>query len=66
MEKNPFDGLIGSQEACSLWGLDGSTLRKAVSYGKLKENIDIKKFGKQWVVTIDAMIREYGEPKAGD
>ena len=33
-------------------------------YGKLKENIDVKKFGKQWIITRAAMEREYGpQPK---
>lgn len=60
---NPFNGLIGSQEACKLWGLNESTLRKAVVYGKLVPDVDIKKFGRQWVVTLAAMEREYGIPK---
>ena len=59
----PFDGLIAFSDATALWGLNESTLRKAISYGKLKDGIDVKKFGKQWVITEDAMKREYGEPK---
>lgn len=59
----PFDRLISFSDATNLWGLNESTLRKAVAYGKLKEGIDVKKFGKQWVVTFDAMQREYGDPK---
>ena len=37
--KTPFDGLIAFTEACQLWNLNESTLRKAVSYGKLVEGI---------------------------
>lgn len=59
-KKNPFDGLMSFKEATDLWGLNESTLRKAVSYGKFEEGIDIKKFGKQWIITIAAMEREYG------
>lgn len=59
-----FDGLLSLKEATSFWGLNESTLRKAISYGKLIEGIDVKKFGKQWVVSEIAMRREYGEPKA--
>lgn len=59
---NHFDGLLSFKEATDLWELNESTLRKAVSYGKLVENTDCKKFGKQWVVTKEAMIREYGQP----
>lgn len=58
--KTPFDGLIAFSEATELWGLNESTLRKAISYGKLVNGVDACKFGKQWVVSIDAMKREYG------
>ena len=50
-------------DATELWCLNESTLRKAISYGKLKNGIDVCKFGKQWVISMDAMLREYGEPK---
>ena len=43
-----------------LWGLNESTLRKAITYGKLINGVDVCKFGKQWVVSVDAMKREYG------
>ena len=58
--ENPFDGLLSFREATDLWGLNESTLRKAVTYGKLQEGIDVKKFGKQWIITRCAMEREYG------
>lgn len=61
--QTPFDGLLSFGDATSLWGLNESTLRKAISYGKLKEGIDAQKFGKQWLITENAMLREYGEPK---
>ena len=62
--KTPFDGLIAFSDATQLWGLNESTLRKAIAYGKLINGIDVCKFGKQWVVSIEAMKREYGN--AGD
>ena len=58
----PFDGLIAFTDATKLWGLNESTLRKAISYGKLAEGIDACKYGKQWVVSAEAMVREYGLP----
>lgn len=58
----PFDGLIGLSDATKLWGLNESTLRKALSYGKIVAGVDACKYGKQWVVTREAMFREYGEP----
>ncbi len=60
--ETPFDGLLSFSDATLLWGLNESTLRKAVTYGKLVNGIDACKYGKQWVVSIDAMRREYGEP----
>jgi hypothetical protein len=58
--KTPFDGLIAFSDATQLWGLNESTLRKAISYGKLINGVDVCKFGKQWVISLDAMKREYG------
>ncbi len=60
--KTPFDGLMAFSDATFLWDLNESTLRKAIAYGKLVNGVDVCKFGKQWIVSIDAMKREYGEP----
>ena len=59
----PFDGILAFGEATAMWGLHDSTLRKAVASRRLVEGVDVQKFGKQWVVTLDAMEREYGRPK---
>lgn len=61
-----FDGLLSFKEATDLWHLHESTLRKAVAYGKIVEGIDCKKFGKQWIITREAMEREYGKQGAGE
>lgn len=61
--KTPFDGLMAFSDATALWRLNESTLRKAIAYGKLVNGVDVCKFGKQWVVSMDAMQREYGNPK---
>ena len=60
--ETPFDGLMSFADASELWGLSESTLRKAVAYGKIVPGVDARKYGKQWVVSRDAMDREYGEP----
>ncbi len=57
-----FDGLMALSDATELWGLNESTLRKAISYGKLVNGVDVCKFGKQWIVSVNAMNREYGAP----
>ena len=58
--ETPFDGLMAFSDATELWGLNESTLRKAIYYGKLINGVDVCKFGKQWVVSVEAMEREYG------
>lgn len=62
--ETPFDGLMSFADASELWGLSESTLRKAVAYGKIVAGVDARKFGKQWIVTREAMVREYGHPLA--
>ena len=61
--KTPFDGLMAFTDATKLWGLNESTLRKAIAYGKLINGVDACKYGKQWVISMEAMRREYGQPK---
>lgn len=60
VSKTPFDDLMSFADASELWGLSESTLRKAVSYGKIVPGSDARKYGKQWIVTRSAMEREYG------
>ena len=62
----PFDDLMSFADATELWGLSESTLRKAVSYGKIVVGVDARKYGKQWIVTRDAMEREYGDRVAAE
>ena len=61
--ETPFDGLIAFSDATEIWGLNESTLRKAIAYGKLINGVDVCKYGKQWVISSEAMRREYGEPE---
>lgn len=60
--KSPFGDFLSFSDAVKIWGLSESTLRKSVANKKLIEDIDAKNFGTQWVVTVTAMIREYGSP----
>ena len=60
--QTPFDGLMAFTDATELWGLNESTLRKAITYGKLINGVDACKYGKQWVISMEAMKREYGQP----
>lgn len=56
-----FDKLISLKEASIIFNKHESTLKTNIKNGKFKENIDVKKFGKQWVFDIDALKREYGK-----
>lgn len=62
MSENIFDMIMSFGDAAKRWGLDDSTLRRAVMTGRLKEGIEVKKYGKQWVITKEAMYSHYGEP----
>jgi len=64
--KTPFSGLISFSDAAAMKGLNESTLRKAVEYGKLVPGIDVCNLGKQWVITREALEREYGNRKQGE
>lgn len=59
MERGPFYQLLSFAEAAEIWKIDPSTLRKAVADGRLYPGVDCRKFGKQWVVTVDAMARVF-------
>jgi hypothetical protein len=61
--RTPFTELMSFADAAVIWGVDESTLRKAVSYRRFTEGSDVQKFGKQWVITRTAMVREYGQPR---
>ena len=57
----PFDGIISFADAAAIWNLNESTLRKAVAHGRLVRGIDVCKYGKQWLISMSAMEREYGK-----
>lgn len=59
--KTPFTGLVSFSDAAMIKGLNESTLRKAVEYGKLIPCIDVYNLGKQWIITTEALEREYPE-----
>lgn len=59
----PFNGLLSAADAAEIWGIDSSAIRKAIANGRLKNHIDCKKYGKQWILTWDAMERTFGKCK---
>ena len=40
------------------------THRNPRSLGKMVPGLDARKYGKQWIVSRESMMREYGEPAA--
>lgn len=58
--ENVFNDLYSLKEAADLWHLEESTIRKAIANNKFINNKDVRKFGKQWVISKKAMEREYG------
>ena len=50
-------------EAAERWNISISTLRMMARTNRAIEGVDIRKSGKVWLITIDAMKRLYGEEK---
>ena len=61
--ETPFDGLMAFTDATQLWGLNESTLRKAITYGKLVNGWTYLQIWQTMVISTEAMRREYGQPK---
>lgn len=54
---SPFSELMSLSDAAKIWGIDSSTLRKAIADDRLYVGLDCAKFGKQWVISAAAMHR---------
>lgn len=59
MAKGSFEGLYTFEQVASIYNIDPSTIRKQVQSNKFLEG-EIKKFGKTWIMTEQAMIYHYG------
>ncbi len=55
-----FDDLLSMREATERWGVNESTMRKAIDAGRFVVGQDVKRFGKQWVLVKGAVERVYG------
>lgn len=49
--------ILSSTEACRLWGIDSSSLRKQAH---LFPKGTIRKIGRDWIVTVDGMTHVFG------
>ena len=63
MANGSFDGLYTFGEAAKIYGLDDSCLRKRVARGKFVIGEDVKKMGRTWIITEQAMIKSFGALK---
>ena len=56
-----WEKLLSLAEAAEIWGKEESTIRRAIKESRLLDGEECRKFGKQWVVNIEGMIRLYGK-----
>lgn len=63
MERGSFKGLYTFLEVAKIYGIDDSCLRKQVSRNKFVIGEDVKKMGRTWIITEQAMIRNFGNLK---
>lgn len=58
-----FEGLYTFMEVAKIYGMDDSSLRKKVARGKLVVGVDVKKMGRTWIITEQAMVKNFGDLK---
>lgn len=61
-----FNYLYCLTEVAFIYKKDTSTIRKHIKKGIFKVDTDVKKFGKSWVMTEQAMISIYGSSAFND
>ena len=61
--KGSFDGLYTFSEVGQIYGIDSSCLRKKICFDKFVVGKDVKKFGKTWLITEQAMVTHFGTEK---
>ena len=58
-----FEGLYTFLEAAKIYGVGDSCFRKQVARKKLVEGVDVKKMGTTWIITEQALVRNFGVDK---
>lgn len=61
--KGSFEGLYTFLEVAEIYGIDDSCLRKQVARGKFVIGEEVKKMGRTWIITEQAMIKSFGALK---
>lgn len=63
MAKGSFEGLYTFMEVAKIYGMNDSSLRKQVARDKFVIDEDIKKMGRTWIITEQAMVKNFGTLK---
>ena len=63
MANGSFEGLYTFLEVAEIYGIDDSCLRKQVARNKFVIGEDVKKMGRTWIITEQAMVRSFGNLK---
>ena len=63
MANGSFEGLYTFLEVAEIYGIDDSCLRKQVARDKFVIGEDVKKMGRTWIITEQAMVRSFGNLK---
>ncbi len=63
MAKGSFEGLYTFLEVAEIYGINDSCLRKQVARDKFVIGEDVKKMGRTWIITEQAMVRSFGNLK---
>ncbi|MGL5328659.1 MAG: helix-turn-helix domain-containing protein, partial [Peptostreptococcaceae bacterium] len=66
MTNGSFKGLYTFLEVAEIYGIDDSCLRKQVARDKFVVGEDVKKMGRTWIITEQAMIKTFGTLKFED
>ncbi|MGL5714648.1 MAG: helix-turn-helix domain-containing protein [Paraclostridium sp.] len=61
MAKGSFKGLYTFEEVAKIYEMSHSNIRKMVQANKFKEGKEIKKFGKTWIITEEAVRAHFGD-----
>jgi len=61
-ENNVLDMVMSLKEASEEWGLDDSTLRRAISSGRFRPD-EYRKTGRNYIILKSGMKRVYGSPE---
>ena len=61
--KGSFEGLYTFLEVAEIYGIDDSCLRKQVARNKFVIGEEVKKMGRTWIITEQAMVKSFGTLK---